>query len=106
MLGGGALTTAREALGIVEGAEAIEESAAAAEEAGLTEHGAERFVERNITNDEAQKAMQTAKETGNVITQMGKYGTPQQVYVGSNGVTVIVETSGRNAGKIITLYRH
>ena len=37
---------------------------------------------------------------------MGKYGTLQNVYRGSNGTTVIVETAGRNAGKVITLYRH
>jgi hypothetical protein len=37
---------------------------------------------------------------------MGKYGTQQNVYTGSNGVTVVQETAGRNAGKVITSWRH
>jgi hypothetical protein len=38
------------------------------------------------------------------VAKTGKYGTPQNVYKGSNGLTVIEETQGRNAGKIITLW--
>jgi hypothetical protein len=29
-------------------------------------------------------------------------GTPQKLYSGTNGLTVVEETAGRNAGKIIT----
>jgi hypothetical protein len=47
----------------------------------------------------------TAKAAGEVITQMGKYGTPQQVFTGKNNVVVVVETAGRNAGKAITVWR-
>ena len=75
-------------------------------ETDFTDHGALRMEQRGMTNDEAQNAIQTATETGDFTTQTGKYGTPQTVYNGSNGVTVIVETAGRNAGKIITLYRN
>ncbi len=72
----------------------------------LTEHGAIRSVQRRISVAEAEEAIKTAKETGNVVTKTGKYGTLQLHYKGSNGVTVIVETTGRNAGKIITSWKH
>ena len=51
-----------------------------------------------------EEAIKTAKETGNVTIKTGKYGTPQIHYKGSNGITVVVETVGRNAGKIITFW--
>lgn len=72
----------------------------------FTEHGAVRAAQRKISVGEAQEAIRTAKETGNVTRKIGKYGTPQLHYKGQNGVTVIVETTGRNAGKIITFWRH
>lgn len=72
----------------------------------LTEHGAVRFTHRRISKEETQEAIATAKETGNTTIKTGKYGTDQIHYRGSNGVTVIIETSGRNAGKIITFWRH
>ncbi len=72
----------------------------------LTDHGAIRVGQREISRAEIQEAQRSALEKGNVITKLGKYGTPQNVYKGSNGVTVIIESSGRNAGKVITLYRH
>ena len=103
-LGGEAVTAARGALGLTEGAEAVGEDAAA--DAGLTAHGAERISERGITDEEAQEAINTATQSGDTSIQMGKYGTSQQVYNGSNGITVIVESSGRNAGKIIALWRN
>lgn len=34
------------------------------------------------------------------------HGTPQNIYTGTNGVTVVVESTGRNAGKIVTSWRH
>jgi hypothetical protein len=71
-----------------------------------TAHGSLRTGQRNITEKQIQEAIRTAQKTGNVSTDIGKYRTPQIIYKGSNGVTVIVETAGRNAGKIITLYRH
>lgn len=65
----------------------------------LTEHGVIRSVQRRISSKELEDAIKTAKETGNVVTKIGKYGTPQIHYMGSNNVTVVVETAGRNAGK-------
>ncbi len=76
------------------------------EQSPMTTHGAIRVGQRKISQAEIQEAQRTALEKGSVITKLGKYGTPQNVYKGSNGVTVIIESSGRNAGKIITLYRH
>jgi len=106
LFGGEALSIAKEALGLGEGLGFVGESAEEADTSGLTSHAAERLAERGITDDEVQEAIRTAKESGGVTTQTGKYGTPQNVYKGSNGVTVVVETSGRNAGKVITSYRH
>ena len=51
------------------------------------------------------RAVETATEAGNVTQQIGKFGTVQLVYKGANGVTVIVETAGANAGKAITVFR-
>jgi RHS repeat-associated protein len=70
--------------------------------AALTEHGAARAALRNISQADIQSAMKNATQ---VITKMGKYGTPQKHYIGANGVTVIVEQAGRNAGKIVTVFR-
>ena len=64
------------------------------------------MVERTISSSQAQEAIRTAQLSGNVTGKMGKYRTLQYVYKGSNGITVVVETSGRNAGNIITLYKH
>lgn len=72
----------------------------------LTEHGKLRLDQRKISQTEIDEAIRTAKETGNIITKTGKYGTPQNVYTGSNGITVVEETAGRNAGKVITSWRH
>lgn len=72
----------------------------------FTQHGAIRSGQRRVSSQEADEAIRTAKETGDVVTKMGKYGTPQIHYRGTNGITVIVETAGRNAGKIITFWRH
>jgi hypothetical protein len=69
---------------------------------GNTVHGGERAAERGFTQAQIDEAKKTAEETGNVTTQIGKYGTPQKIYNGTNGLTVIEETQGRNAGKIIT----
>ncbi len=72
----------------------------------FTTHGGVRSNQRNITSSEIEEAIRTAKENSNVAKKTGKYGTPQDHYVGSNGVTVVVETEGRNAGKVITVWRH
>lgn len=72
----------------------------------LTDHGAIRTIQRKVSPEALEEAIRTAKETGNVTTKMGKYGTPQILYRGSNGVTVVVETMGRNAGKVITFWLH
>ena len=71
---------------------------------GATQHGGERLGQRNISQSDVDTAVKTAEETGQVTTQIGKYGTPQNVYNGSNGLTVVIETAGRNAGKIITAW--
>lgn len=62
------------------------------------------MAQRGISPEAAQEAVATAKTAGNVTAQMGKYGTPQEVYRGANGITVIVETVGSNGGKAITAY--
>jgi RHS repeat-associated protein len=67
----------------------------------LTEHAAERMAERGIDPNAARAAIETAKQTGNVVQTMGRYG-PQVRYV-ANGLKVVVATSGANAGKIITV---
>lgn len=72
---------------------------------GFTQHGAQRAIQRRITAQEAIEAINSAKESGNIIEKTGKYGTQQLHYIGKNGVTVIVEKEGRNAGKIITFWR-
>ncbi len=72
----------------------------------LTEHGNMRIDDRSITQNEIQDATNSARQTGNVAIKTGKYGTPQIHYRGSNGLTVIIETVGRNAGKAITFFRH
>lgn len=69
-----------------------------------TEHGVQRAAGRGITNEQIQEAISSAETSGNITTQTGKYGTPQKVYKGTNGVTVVIETTGRNAGKVITTW--
>lgn len=99
----GAIATARGLTGAAGRMGAAEEGAAAAE-TGLTSHGSQRIGERVITQKDIEEAIRTAKETGNITTKLGKYRTLQNVYKGSNGVTVHIETQGRNAGKVITTY--
>ncbi len=72
----------------------------------ITEHGKFRLDQRKISQLEISEAIRSAKETGRIVTKTGKYGTPQNVYTGSNGITVIEETTRRNAGKIITSWHH
>lgn len=72
----------------------------------FTGHGNTRAAQRNISEKDIQEAIKSAELTGNKITKMGRYNTPQIHYKGSNGVTVIIETEGRNAGKVITTYRN
>jgi hypothetical protein len=63
------------------------------------------MMPRKITSEDIKFAIKTAKENGEVTIKTGKFGTPQKMYRGSNKVIVIEETSGRNAGKIITSWR-
>lgn len=84
----------------------IKEFYEAKQRTGYTNHGNIRSSQRNISTQEIEEAIKSAKENGNVITKTGKYGTLQNHYKGSNGVTVVIETSGRNAGKIITVWTH
>lgn len=69
-----------------------------------TDHGHQRVGDRSITDKDIDAAIETAKKSGNITVKNGPYNTPQHHYHGSNGLTVIVETQGRNAGKIITMY--
>lgn len=55
----------------------------------LTEHGKLRLEQRKISQGEIDEVIKTAKGTGNIITKMGKYGAPQNIYTGSNGVAVV-----------------
>ncbi|MGB4102139.1 MAG: hypothetical protein WBK91_09580 [Alphaproteobacteria bacterium] len=64
------------------------------------------MAQRKITADQVEEAIRTAIKSRQVVTQTGKYGTPVKIYKGTNGVTVIQETAGRNAGKIITTCYH
>jgi len=56
---------------------------------GATNHGNERLEQRNISQEAVDKAIESAKETGQVMTKIGKYGTPQNIYNGANGLTVV-----------------
>ncbi len=71
---------------------------------GFTDHGALRSRQRSISSEDANTAIQTATAAGKVTTKIGKYGTRQFEYEGTNGVTVVIETEGRNAGKVITFW--
>jgi hypothetical protein len=71
----------------------------------LTLHGHERLQQRGISEKEVRDAIEEANRSGRVTIKMGKYGTPQTLYETENGLTVVVETSGRNTGKVITAWR-
>ena len=70
----------------------------------LTSHMATRLAQRGFTEAALKEAIETAKASGQVVTKMGPYGTPQNIYSGANGITVVVETQGRNAGKLVTAW--
>jgi len=53
--------------------------------------------------EQAKAAIEAAKQAGDVVSKVGKYGAPQSVYT-ANGIRVIVEEAGANAGKIITAF--
>jgi len=61
------------------------------------------MAERGISLREASAAVQAAKAFGMFVSKLGKYGTPQIVYTG-NGIRVVVEEAGTNAGKITTAF--
>ena len=71
---------------------------------GFTKHGDKRARERTYTEHDVATALETATAAGRVVTKTGKYGTLQTPYFGANGFTAIIETEGRNAGKLITGY--
>jgi hypothetical protein len=75
------------------------------EKENLTLHGHERLQQRGISEKEVRDAIEEANRSGRVTIKMGKYGTPQTLYETENGLTVVVETSGRNTGKVITAWR-
>ena len=61
------------------------------------------MAERGISLSQASAAVQAAKSAGNVLSKVGKYGAPQSIYTG-NGIRVVVEEAGANAGKIVTAF--
>ena len=71
---------------------------------GLTAHAeeAQLLARHGITPAEARAAIEAAKKAGDVVEAMGRYG-PQLRYT-ANGIRVVVATTGRNAGKIITAF--
>jgi len=69
---------------------------------GSTDHGAKRALKRNFLSQDVDQAIASAKAAEQVTVQLGKYGTPQIHYNGQNGLTVVIETEGQNAGKLIT----
>ncbi len=73
---------------------------------GLTKHGIFRSGQRQISIKEALEAINSAGKTGSITQKIGKYGTKQFRYKGSNGITLAVELEGRQAGKIITFWRN
>jgi RHS repeat-associated protein len=76
----------------------------AVENIPLTTHAAARMAQRGITQQAVDYAVESAGRVGNVATQTGKYGTTQQVFTGTNGITAAVETEGRNAGKVVSVW--
>ena len=72
--------------------------------AGETTHSEEAalLARHGITPEQARAAIEAAKKSGNVVEAMGRYG-PQLRYT-ANGIRVVVATTGRNAGKIITAF--
>ncbi len=71
---------------------------------GVTEHAEEAklLARHGITPAQARAAIEAAKKSGDVVEAMGRYG-PQLRYT-ANGIRVVVATTGRNAGKIITAF--
>jgi RHS repeat-associated protein len=71
---------------------------------GVTEHAEEAklLARHGITPAQARAAIKAAKKSGDVVEAMGRYG-PQLRYT-ANGIRVVVATTGRNAGKIITAF--
>lgn len=72
--------------------------------AGETTHSEEAalLARHGITPEQARDVIEAAKKAGNVVEAMGRYG-PQLRYT-ANGIRVVVATTGRNAGKIITAF--
>lgn len=70
----------------------------------LTDHGGVRTSERLPSVQEIDDAVKSAVSRGQYTVKKGKYGSDQIVYKGDNGLTVIIETEGRNAGKVITVF--
>ena len=71
----------------------------------VTEHAIGRLALRGMTVGDVNEAIRSARSAGRVLTTVGKYGTIQNEYRGLNGIVVVVELEGRNAGRIVTAYR-
>ncbi|MFN7113512.1 MAG: hypothetical protein ACK4PK_04050 [Alphaproteobacteria bacterium] len=70
----------------------------------LTDHGTLRIGQRLRSEQEVNVAVESAIKTGKITDKIGKYGTRQFHYQGNNGLTVIIETEGKNAGKVVTAF--
>lgn len=70
----------------------------------LTDHGTLRIGQRLRSEQDVNVAVESAIKTGKITDKIGKYGTRQFHYQGSNGLTVIIETEGKNAGKVVTAF--
>lgn len=78
-LGGGALNRAIRAL---KKARVAWRASRAAGKVGLgqTFHGAQRFAQRGFSDTDILEAVKTARQSGQVVTAIGRYGTPQFRY--------------------------
>lgn len=80
------------------------EAVQAVENIPMTTHAAGRIAEHGITQQAVDYAVESAQRVGNVVTKVGRYGTLQNRFTGTNGITVVVELGGRNAGKVVTAF--
>lgn len=58
---------------------------------------------RRISLAQVRDAIQVARNSGNVVSKMGKYGVPQMVF-SANGIRVILEEHERSESKLITAF--
>ena len=67
---------------------------------GFTKHGLERVLQRNFTDNAIKNIFNHGTKT---IKMTGRNGTAQ-LHITYQKNTVVFESVGRNAGKIVTIY--